>query len=101
MRLKFIIIFITLLLSSNLFLFKNGLWLYQDQSFWPKNTLEAFSLINSEFHDFTNIKYYLGVDQGILTFNNVLIYSFFYVVIRFFGSTNSQIFVSVFSYILA
>ena len=71
MILKIIGIFLILLFASNLFLLKEGLWLYQDQSSWIKNFMESNMLINSQIHSFSNSFYYLGFDQGIFAFNNI------------------------------
>lgn len=95
------IYFILLLLLSNAFLFKVGLWLYQDQSFWFKNSLEAFTFLNTQFHLFNNLSYYLGYDQGILSANNIFLYSIFVGLVTVFGSSGSQLAVSLVSYIIA
>lgn len=101
MSLKIIGIFLLLLFASNLFLLQEGLWLYQDQSSWVKNFVEAFTLINSQFHSYSNYFYYTGYDQGIFTFNNLTFYSFIFIPFYFLGSSGSQIFLSLFSYVLA
>lgn len=93
--------FIVLLFLSNAFLFKEGLWLYQDQSFWFKNYLEAFAFLNTQFHSFNNLSYYLGYDQGILSSNNIFVYTIFLGLFSLFGNAGSQVAVSLLSYIMA
>ncbi len=99
MKIFYIIIFFILLGLSNFFLLKHGLWFYQDQSFWPKNAIEAYSLINSQFHIFSTAQYYMGFDQGVFAFNNIIYYGFISLSTIFFGAVDAQIFTSVYTYV--
>ncbi len=96
-----ILIFVILLVSANAFLFKNGLWLYQDQSYWFKNSQEVLAFLTNQFHIFSNAGYYLGSDQSIIAFNTILINILFFVLFHLFGSTGSQIATSILSFILS
>ncbi len=99
MKIK-IIVFLFFLIATNFFMFQEGLWFYQDQSSWPKNFAEAYSLLNSQFYLFSNTNYYLGLDRGIFAFNNFLINLFTFSIFNIFGAGGSQLFNSLTTYIL-
>ena len=93
-------LFPILLLLSNLYLLRPGFWFYQDAGFWPKTNYEAMTLLLRKFHIFTNLGYYIGSDQGLLSFTSILVTGFTSFVFFIFKQNNSQIIFTLASYIL-
>ena len=96
-----IIIFVSLLLLVNFFLLRPGFWFYQDAGFWPKTNHEAMALFLQQFHIFTNLGYYMGSDQGLLSFTRILPVGFTTFVFYILKQNNSQIVFTFTGYILS
>lgn len=93
---KKVFIFISLLIFSNLFLLRKGLWLFQDAAYWPKTSQEASMMINQQIHSFTNYGYYLGFDPGLFNFTRIEVYLLSGLLYWAFGSGGSQAALSIF-----
>lgn len=100
---KFIksLLFLILLFLSNLYILRPGFWFYQDAGFWPKTNYEAMTLLLRQFHIFTNLGYYMGTDQGLLSFSSILVTGFISFMLFIFQQNNSQIVFTFAGYILA
>jgi hypothetical protein len=96
-----IFLFLFLLILSNLYLLRPGFWFYQDAGFWPKTNYEAMTLLLRQFHIFTNLGYYMGSDQGLLSFTSVLVTGSTSFVFYIFRQNNSQIVFTFAGYILS
>ena len=95
-----VIIFLTLLISSNFFLLKAGYWFAQDTSYWPKNGYESLRMFTQQFQVFTNFGYYLGFDQGLFNFTRIVMVSIISLLSNIFGFSGSQIAFTLIGYIL-
>src|SRR5947207_561553 len=95
-----IFLFVILLVLSNLFLFKSGYWFAQDTSYWPKNDLEAWTMLIQQFHVFSNFGYYLGFDQGLFNFTRIGVVTTIVLFKHFFGFSGSQIIFTLTGYLL-
>lgn len=95
------IIFILLLIITHLFMFKDGLWLYQDGAYWYKTEQEILSLLYSQFSYISNFRFYLGYDQGLASFTRIFDYTYSYILFKTFGGEISQIVFSLTTYIMS
>jgi hypothetical protein len=93
--LSFLILFLSLLYLSNLYLLKPGIWLFQDASYWPKTSQEAVMMINQQLHTFTNNGYYLGFDAGLFNFTRIEVYLLSGLLFWLFGAGGSQAALSI------
>lgn len=96
-----ICVFIILLLITNLFLLKDGLWLYQDASYWYKNLFEIKSALSNQLHAYSRDLYYLGFDPGLFNFTHIITIPYIYLLIFIFGSSTAQIIFILSGYIFA
>lgn len=87
----YLALFCLLLISANVYLFRDGFWFYQDAGYWPKNTQEAVKMLLVQFHSFTNDGFYLGNDRGLFGFTRILTALYTTVMFFLFGYEGSQI----------
>lgn len=93
-------LFTVLLLTVNLYLLKEGVWLFQDASGLPKNATEAYQLFLSPFFLLSNDFYY-SYNQGLLTYLNIIATTTNFALVYLLGPSVGQIWLFVLGYILA
>ncbi len=94
------IIFLAVLTLAHLYLLRDGFWFYVDTAFWPKSSSEALVMFLQQLHSFTNLGYYLGYDQGLLSFSRVLPVGYISALYYIFGLDFSQVIFSLSGYVL-
>lgn len=98
---KRILIFIFLLFTSNLYLFRPGFWFFQDAGYWPKTGQEAGMMLSQQFHFFSNFGYSLGFDQGLFNFTKILLIGAIVLLFNIFGQNMSQVLFSLLGFIIS
>ena len=93
--------FLALLLVSNLFLLKSGLWMHQDASYWYRTPVESLHALYAQLLTFSNFDYYSGFDSGMLSYSKIITASYSFVLFKYFGSSLSQILFILSGYIFS